>query len=242
MLRPRRYSFAPADFRHGREMAMRSAGLARWAIALCVLCNAGCGLVTNATHNLSAGFHDSLDALSEKRRTETWARQAWESASCRSGCQTFSEDYERGFKAGFCCYVANGGNGEPPALPPEKYRCVRYQSPQGYRAIEEWFAGYRHGVTMAREGGYRDLVTGPSSLRFSAVTEATAPPALTESAIQPTRTSPRLVNADVVPRPVPIGPPTNPDQLRQTGGSNTDSGEPQVRFRLMIDWEPWKLW
>ena len=32
--------------------------------------------------------------------------------------------------------------------------------------IEDWFEGFRHGAAVARDGGYRKFVTGPSSLQM----------------------------------------------------------------------------
>src|SRR5207253_39443 len=83
---------------------------------------------------------------------------------------------------------------QPPPLPPACYRAVRYQTPEGYRAIEDWFGGFRHGVAAAREGGYRDYVTGPSSFRAplpdhspSAPPEATPPATLNGQKGEPVR-------------------------------------------------------
>ena len=33
--------------------------------------------------------------------------------------------------------------------PPSKYRELQYQSPMGYLAIEQWYAGYQHGAAAA---------------------------------------------------------------------------------------------
>jgi hypothetical protein len=48
-------------------------------------------------------------------------------------------------------------------LPPRHYRALKYQSPKGYQAIEDWFDGYRFGVGVAWDSGCRELVTGPAS-------------------------------------------------------------------------------
>jgi hypothetical protein len=248
---------------------MKRARLSTWFIALSVLGNAGCGLVANATHNLTSGVHECFDDLREKKRDAAWAEEAWAKAAGEAQGHPFTEDHERGFKAGFTCFVANGGCGEPPPLPPKKYRCLRYQTPQGYQAIEDWFAGYRHGVAAARAGGYRDLVTGPSSLRPPAPIHPAefaphappAPPAPTilPAPIAPTEppmtTVPAPLPGPIVPAlpPAPAAAPANnslpPPQaatappVRPVAGTTTDcTSKSRVLYRISINWDPWKLW
>jgi hypothetical protein len=74
-----------------------------------------------------------------------------------------SKDYAEGFKDGFIDYLQFGGSGQPPYAPPKRYWGPNYRTPEGYRAIEDWFAGFRHGVTAAKESGYRPWVTLPSA-------------------------------------------------------------------------------
>jgi hypothetical protein len=239
-----RYAFAPAFLRHGLEKAMMRARLAVWAIALGVLGNAGCGLVSNATHTLCSGVHQAIDEVVEKKRNEYWAEQAWASACTGAAGEPFSPDYEHGFKSGFVCYVTYGGNGEPPPLPPEKYRSYHYQTPQGYRAIEEWFVGYRHGVAVAREAGYRDLVTGPSSLRSA---PAGHPPVLPPAPLPPPEVPPAQLPppaTEVLPPPHPMPEPeaAAPSQVQSVSESVKDGTEERrVLFRISINWDPWKL-
>ncbi len=61
------------------------------------------------------------------------------------------------------------GKEEPPAVAPAHYRRFSYQTPQGYQAIEDWFAGYRYGVAAAIETGYRRLITAPVSAPLASV-------------------------------------------------------------------------
>jgi hypothetical protein len=132
-------------------------------IGLGMLGSPGCKLGTTA-HDVSARVHQSVEDRAEQRRNAQWASQAWNAECQAHPGWTWSEDHACGFRDGFEEYLWHGGNGEPPPLPPVKYRAVQYQTPQGYQAIEEWFAGYRHGAAVAHQGGYRNLVTGPSSL------------------------------------------------------------------------------
>ena len=76
----------------------------------------------------------------------------------------YSADYAKGFKDGFADYLYAGGTGEPPPLPPRHYWKMRYETPEGHRAMEDWFAGFRHGAGVAQASGYREWVTLPSSL------------------------------------------------------------------------------
>jgi hypothetical protein len=237
---------------------MTRARLSTWVIALGVLGNAGCGLVSNATHTLCSGVQQSIDDVWEKHRNAAWAKEAWARAVSECADQSFSEDHERGFKTGFTYFVTYGGNGEPPPLPPEKYRSVKYQTPQGFQAIEDWFAGYRHGVAVARSGNYRDLVTGPSSLR------PPTPPAPMHPAEVPAPVpSPELLPGPVIPAmpPAPLPPPAVEEQPRArmapppqnapppppviqpvAGTAQASPARPKVLFRISINWDPWKLW
>jgi hypothetical protein len=125
----------------------------------------GCSLVTDATCLTIFSVRQTAEDFSEGVRNRKWAELAWEDARRADLHHAYSEDYANGFKDGFAHYLYRGGHGEPPPLPPLHYRKVRYQTPQGYKAIEDWFAGFRHGADAARQSGYRYWITGPSALR-----------------------------------------------------------------------------
>lgn len=131
-------------------------------LAAAGLAASGCFLVGQATHVLVSRAARCVEEHAERHRNKRWAEAAWRQV-CEGG-GAFSEDYADGFKEGFAVFLFCGGCGEPPPLPPSRYRKLRYQTPQGYRAIEDWFAGYRHGAAAAHEGGFRQLVTGPTAL------------------------------------------------------------------------------
>jgi hypothetical protein len=62
--------------------------------------------------------------------------------------------------------LADGGNGVPPAVPPERYWNRRNRSANGYAKAGEWFEGYQAGVAMAQMAGigsYNDVATSGSS-------------------------------------------------------------------------------
>jgi hypothetical protein len=124
--------------------------------------------VSDAVSLTAYSVRESAEDLSESIRNRRWAAQAWDQTRDRSPETAYSPDYERGFEDGFTHYLYRGGTGEPPPLPPRRYRWLRYQTPQGYRAIEDWYAGFRQGADVARQSGYRRWVTGPSALTASA--------------------------------------------------------------------------
>jgi hypothetical protein len=128
------------------------------------LCGSGCTLVCDAS---TLGIHtlrETATDFGESVRNRKLAQSAWKEVQRASPEKPYSNDYANGFKDGFANYLFRGGNGEPPPLPPAHYRKLRYQTPQGYQAIEDWFAGYRHGAVAARQNGYRQWITGPSGL------------------------------------------------------------------------------
>jgi hypothetical protein len=124
----------------------------------------GCALVGSAANHVAYKAKECLDDSRERARDRQWAEAAWNGYRCARPGVPYSDDYGDGFKEGFADYLYAGGSGEPPALPPRRYRAPAYQTPHGYQAIEEWFAGYRAGAAVARDGNFRRWITGPSSL------------------------------------------------------------------------------
>jgi hypothetical protein len=127
----------------------------------------GCALFQDAVCLTTYRVHECVADCCESSRNRKWAKLAWRNVQCANPEAAYSKDYEAGFEDGFAHFLYRGGNGEPPPLPPRHYRKITYQTPQGYRAIENWFEGYRHGAAVARGSGYRQFVTGPSALRSS---------------------------------------------------------------------------
>jgi len=96
-----------------------------------------------------------------------WADEAWSEHSLAYPDLCGDDDYALGFRDGFVDYVYAGGSGDPPPVPPRHFWNVDYRSPEGHSAAAQWFAGYRHGAAVARDGGYRASATLKSSLRYS---------------------------------------------------------------------------
>jgi len=101
----------------------------------------------------------------EIRRNHKLAGEAWEGIAKAEPELTHSADYADGFKAGYADYLYAGGTGEPPPQPPRTYWRIHYETPEGHQAIEDWFAGFRHGASMAQQSGHRQYATIPSSVR-----------------------------------------------------------------------------
>jgi hypothetical protein len=193
---------------------------ALWMIALSLL-SPGCALVGASVETVAYKTKETFLEHEERSRDWKWAEAAWRDV-CSANPQTpCSRSFAEGFKCGYAEYLYAGEPGTPPALPPRQYRGVAFQTPAGYRAIEDWFAGFRYGVVVARSEGYRDLIIGPSSLANPPMPgpqpEPQAPDAVRDPA-EKLLPSPRRVQAPVLqlqlpavaaaPRPVEAPSPT----------------------------------
>lgn len=141
-------------------------------LVVCSLCNSGCGLVSE-THRVfflakrtvslePKRFQFFHDAKLTRLRNRALARQVWDEivAECP---EPFSKHYEAGFISGFADYLYRGGRGDAPPVPPRSYWNMGYQSPDGKRAINDWYEGFRHGSQECKVRGYRELAVVPSS-------------------------------------------------------------------------------
>ena len=218
------------------------------------LCRAGCSLVENGACILPYRVRESLDDCAEGRRNRCWAEQAWKQVRAGEGGERYSADYGDGFKDGFADYLFAGGDCEPPPLPPNKYRALCYQTPQGYQAVEDWFTGYRHGATVARDGGYREWVTGPSSLRLAAQLQAPppAPAPVVEPLPPPQPTPPKEEKQGASPppadapiavdyrEPTPRSPPP-PRTVKQSPTAPAPAVPTDVRARFHQELNQWEV-
>jgi hypothetical protein len=125
----------------------------------------GCNLALTATHNAFLGPCEWLREHCDDHRDRYLARLAWSKVCCNfPDGNVPGPAYEEGFLAGYADYLKYGGLGEPPALPPKKYRHEKYYCPSGHEAVEAWFAGFRHGAQQARASGRRNCTTLPAML------------------------------------------------------------------------------
>ncbi len=138
--------------------------LRRWILGLCVLA-AGCSPTYNVTLTTflePLAFNDTADKIVEVSRDCKLAKQAWEEVvRCNPGAP-YSCDYAKGFKEGYADYLYAGGPATPPPVPPRCYWKPKYETPEGYQAIEDWYAGFRHGAAVAQASGYREYVPVPT--------------------------------------------------------------------------------
>src|SRR5438105_4869157 len=130
--------------------AARSRGDAmriRFTLLLLAVCfaNGGCSsFLEESVRNLTEAPVRGLDDVAYCSRNQEVAEEAWQ-LERRKGPERYSRDHAAGFVAGYADYLDAGGNGNPPAVPPFRYRLVCSESPEGARAVEEWYAGFRHG-------------------------------------------------------------------------------------------------
>ena len=148
---------------------MHGKAIALFAFAVC-FGGSGCALIRDGVSLARYEVRTKIDDHRENIRNSEWADQAWERTVASGQACNCSVDYEDGFKEGFSNYLMRGGNGDPPPLPPRRYRAVEYQTPAGYAQVEKWFAGYRHGADVAQGSGDRRWITGPSSTALAVST------------------------------------------------------------------------
>ena len=182
------------------------------AIGLCVA-SAGCHLVELATCNLVYETRICAGDCWASFRNDCWARSAWKQVARSDPEQHYSSDHARGFRAGFADYLDGGGTGEPPLVPPKRYWHTCYQTPSGRHAIEDWFAGYRHGAAIAKTSGCRNLITVPSSLSGSEVFFLPEHPGLAPIELPP----PRLLESELGNRRKFAAPRKDPIPQAQVG-------------------------
>jgi hypothetical protein len=149
----------------------------RFAVGLVGLClwAPGCSLVESGFRTLviePLQYPEHLEKCLMCSRNHSLAELAWGTyLGQHQGC--YSDDFAWGFKRGFVDYLDAGGTGQPPPLPPRRYWKIKYQSPEGYRAIEEWYAGFREGAEAARATGYREHIIVPvAAPSYAAVIQA----------------------------------------------------------------------
>jgi hypothetical protein len=208
---PRRMCLPGLAWLPSRASAMRPS-FAILLLGLSILCS-GCALVDDATRNVCLSLTTPVEMHREVARNRKWAEIAWAEVCRSSGPRGACEDYAQGFKDGYAEYLLRGGDGEPPLVAPQHYRHVRYQNPQGFQAIESWFAGYRHGAAVARDTGARRWITGPSALHGepSGAVSQEAPPLI----VEPTsviKERPPLEDHGAMPAPMPRGAPGPTDE------------------------------
>jgi hypothetical protein len=180
--------------------------------AACLAAAAGCsgrqsapaGFEHIAGRNLTQEPIRWLDEQEFRKVAERHARAAWAAQQVHG---QVSGDYENGFVEGFVDYLDAGGNGEPPVVPPFRYRLTRFKTPEGHKATEDWFAGFRHGAAVARASGLRELILVPLSAPIASPPEPQLTAPLSPDSYRRGEAPARL------PAPKPAGPTLPPIEV-----------------------------
>jgi hypothetical protein len=145
-------------------------GAAFRSILCCALFSAaGCSpwqLAHRTLHTELNEFPRVTDGRLSSRQYCRWAKQEWRKFASEHPEATHSSDYISGFIYGFRSYVYAGGSTDPPSIPPSRYWRIGFRNERGDQAVRDWYEGYSHGALTAKEKGYRDRVTVPSSLQL----------------------------------------------------------------------------
>ena len=80
------------------------------------------------------------------------AEQAWLKVVAADPTRPYPADFVDGFEDGFVDYLDAGGPGDPPAVPPWRYRRRKYETLEGRQAILAWQAGFRYGAAVGIPG------------------------------------------------------------------------------------------
>ena len=130
----------------------------------------------------------------EAKRNRKLAEAAWLGFLQKNPHNNYSTHFRLGFQEGFMDYLYAGGTGSPPPVPPRSCWKTDFESPDGRRSIESWYAGFSQGAQAAKSSGYRELVTIPSPEPFLTNTETMMmPPA-------PANLTPEQPTSDELPR------------------------------------------
>ncbi len=193
-----------------------------YVVGAAMLCS-GCSLVSDATHVTAARVSQAVEDAREWRRDQELAAAAWDEIRCGPGGRGYSPDYAGGHAEGFATHLFRGAT-EPPPVPPQRYRSVANQTPQGYQAATDWLNGYRRGIDDAQARGLRQYMTGPSSLRTAA--RPSTPAHGQWLGVDPGLSGPPPATAAAADPPVPAGrrvvpdaDPTPPAAAAQAGPS-----------------------
>jgi hypothetical protein len=202
------------------------------AMAALCFCFAGCSLIKGAGRTLfvePAVFSANKDSHRAHHRDRQWAEDAWNAEMAANPELCCSEEYKRGFEDGFADYLYAGGTGEPPPVPPRRLWNLDYRTPEGHKAVELWFAGFRRGAYAVREAGYRDFVTVKSSLLDCNHSDASGRPSGVPDDEKP---------FEVIPLPQPAEPVSNARNPTQPGLKTSSNTKKLASDREKMEPEP----
>lgn len=182
-------------------------------------------------------YRRTVTDAKECHRNRELADAAWADFFSKHTNIEYTKDFECGFKEGFADYLYSGGAGAPPPVPPRCYWNYKYETPEGHKAIHNWFAGFREGAVCAKQSGYRQLTVVPASTCLLRATSQTTQP--TTSSPSPASGTPGGAGPPTeellpLPKPVPakedssiLGPPppgpTPPPPVSSSGPNSADA-------------------
>ncbi len=131
-------------------------------IFLQIVCmNFGCNQIYYGARNTINEPIQLFNNLELTHQTKKYAKHAWKDFAKEHPEWASSQGFHDGFIDGYAGFLDRGGTGEPPAVPPPKYRRNRYLNPAGYEAIEQYFSGYTVGAQMGKASGIRETLVVP---------------------------------------------------------------------------------
>jgi len=137
--------------------------LGRLLLLLVFLNSAGCSFFRYGAENVVNDPYNAAQDVAFRHRMRKFAREAWQEI-CKTDGKRHSKAYIEGFEDGFVDFIDADGTGDPPGAAPAHLRRQLLHSENGQLIIEDWFAGFRHGVQVARASGLREKYVMPIPL------------------------------------------------------------------------------
>lgn len=187
--------------------------LGRLMLLVVFLSSGGCSFFYYGAQTIVSDPYDALQECAFRMRMRRLAHLAWRNI-CKEDRKSYSAAYVKGFEDGFVDFVDANGNGEPPAIAPPHLRRQLLHSEAGQAEIENWFAGFRHGVQVARASGLREKYVMPIALPAKPPQDPVpARVIVPTNASLPAKTAPRTLPVQyIVPVPA-TAPVRNPAVL-----------------------------
>ncbi len=163
--------------------------------------------------------------------------------SCQGSVRRPCDSFRDGFVEGFIDYVEAGGTGEPPYLPPLRYRLTHYRTENGIAVIENWYAGFRQGALAARGSGLRELnyvpLPGPAipadQLQMQSASPISESPAEQRSPWDQPGMLPRPTAVPPMPVPVMPAPPAIPlPGIQEPPGEAEGASKPAPKLSRIV--------
>jgi hypothetical protein len=173
----------------------------RLLLLLILLIPAGCSFFYYGAQSTISDPYDAAQECAFRNRIRRIAHETWRTIR-KDDPKSYSTAYAKGFADGFVEFVDGDGTGEPPAVAPIHLRRKLLQSEAGQIEIDDWYAGYRHGVLAARATGLREKYLMPIAL----------PPKPPQEPVpaQVVVPIPAADPVEITPQPMPIVTPARP--------------------------------